>query len=347
LSAETVLWSTKCQQEQTRHHFVLENCTLDLGQNSAAIAFIKELFLSRQDRGAPCPPKIISAELKNVRIAVSGGESLFPAGKLDWQDAGNILVGVLSLGRQHQSGDTPLEIRVVREWSGQTVLAYGVHTGSGGLPADLLSSFFAGFEPFGRKTSFEGYIWVVLDSEAPQTELAGTFHIPEVGEIMGGLWGPIVRGRAQLLLRKCKLRGNRWQEGEGTFRLESGEITHLYVRHLWQSLGLHGGTATEAIPEVIPLEELAFHFAYDFSGVQVAGACAEGQSGTLLRSSQIVLATPPVGLRLSWAQLLASLLPPGQVFLPGVPEVAPLIARLPPDPGKANVATGRKPQMQR
>jgi hypothetical protein len=246
----------------------------------------------------------------------------------------------LTLWREEGRDQAPLEIRVVRDRSGQSVLAYGVHTGTGGLPVQLLRAFFANLEPWGFKTAFEGYLWVVPDSKNPQTELAGIFHIGDIAEVMGGIWAPCLQGKAQLLLRKARLLGDKWHEGEGILRAEAGNISQVYVRHLWQSLGLQGWMATTEMPEVFPLEELAFRFAFDSSGVLAAGACGDGVEGTLLRSSQIVLVTPPAGLRLSWSQLLASILPPDQAPLPSIPGLAPLIARIPRESDATKVASG-------
>jgi hypothetical protein len=338
--AESVLWTRKSHRESTQHHFLAENCTLKIGEDSAATAFVNELFLCRQAAATHTLPNTISAEVRQIRVQYPGGQVLFAAGKLEWQDAGNALIGILTLWREEGRDQAPLEIRVVRDRSGQSVLAYGVHTGTGGLPVQLLRAFFANLEPWGFKTAFEGYLWVVPDSKNPQTELAGIFHIGDIAEVMGGIWAPCLQGKAQLLLRKARLLGDKWHEGEGILRAEAGNISQVYVRHLWQSLGLQGWMATTEMPEVFPLEELAFRFAFDSSGVLAAGACGDGVEGTLLRSSQIVLVTPPAGLRLSWSQLLASILPPDQAPLPSIPGLAPLIARIPRESDATKVASG-------
>ena len=337
--AESVLWTRKCHRGSTQHHFLAENCTLKIGENSAGTTFVNELFFCRQAAPTQPLPKTISAEVRQIRVQYPAGQVLFSAGKLEWQDAGTALIGILTLWREEARDQAPLEIRVVRDHSGQNLLAYGVHTGTGGLPVQLLKAFFANLEPWGPKTTFEGYFWVVPDSKNPQTELAGIFHIGDIAEIMGGIWAPFLQGKAQLLLRKARLQGDKWQEGEGVLRAEAGNISQVYVRHLWQSLGLQGWMATAEMPEVLPVEELAFRFAFDSSGVVAVGACADGVEGTLLRSSQIVLVTPPAGLRLSWPQLLASILPPTETPLPSIPELAPLVARIPRDHEATKVAS--------
>ncbi len=345
--AESVLWTRKPDRERIRHHFLAENCTLKISENSAGVAFVNELFFCRQAAATQPLPKTISAEVRQIRVQHSAGEVLFRAGKLDWQDAGNALIGILTLWREEGRDEAPLEIRVVRDRSGQSLLAYGVHTGTSGLPVQLLKTFFANLEPWGSQTAFEGYLWVVPDSENPQTEVAGVFDIGDIAEVMGGIWAPFLQGKAQLLVRKARLQGDKWQEGEGILRAEGVNISQVYVRHLWQSLGLQGWTATAEIPEVFPVEELAFRFAFDSSGMVAVGACGDGVEGTLLRSSQIVLVTPAAGLHLSWPQLLASILPPNQAPLPSIPELAPLIARIPWDPEATKVASGRSLQSHR
>jgi len=223
----------------------------------------------------------------------------------------------------------PIRARIRRETTAEDVSnEFELYTGREALSGDVLSRGLGIEEPFDSRCQFRGYLRARHTEAGWDGELFGTFEALELDRLVSDHFSHRLSGRANLTLRRVRFSAGRIEEAEGSLVAGPGMVSRSLLEAAMEHLGLVRGWERPESQRLVPYEQLAASFMLDARGLQLRGACGQGEPGTLLLNRRGSLAAEPRQIQ-SIASLLTTLAPRARYHLPITRETEWLARHLP------------------
>ncbi|HTN75568.1 MAG TPA: hypothetical protein VL096_09985 [Pirellulaceae bacterium] len=217
----------------------------------------------------------------------------------------------------------PARISISRNRTKQPVATeWSLHSGATPLPCFALAPCAPALRGFGEEATFHGVVTVQTYDQTWNATLGAAFRHVNLDALVSEQFDHKLSGSADLIFTDARWTAGRLTQASGTLQAHGGSVSQSLLEAATQQLGLIASqrASDPRRPPITTYTELAFGFSLDGLNMRLVGQLTDAQ-GMLVGAREEQLLSP--------VALLRTLVPRGDVQVPAVAEVLPVLHMLP------------------